>query len=73
MKKERLDVITREEQAAKLSNTIVECMMQNSMTLENLDEACVLVQEVFRKDAMLKGSTEADPSLTLLQQKGQEK
>lgn len=59
MKKERLDVITREEQAAKLSNTIVEYMMQNSMTLENLDEACALVKEVFRKDAMLKGSTEA--------------
>lgn len=61
MKKERLDVITREEQAAKLSNTIVEYMMQNSMTLENLDEACALVKEVFRKDAMLKGSTEVDP------------
>ena len=73
MTNENLDVATREEQAAKLSNNIIECMMQNSMTLENLDEACVLVKEVFRKDAMLKGSTEADPSLTLLQQKGQEK
>lgn len=61
MKKERLDVIMREEQAAKLSNNIIECMMQNSMTLENLDEACALVKEVFRKDAMLKGPTEADP------------
>ena len=59
MKKDWIDVIAREEQAAKLSNNIVEYMMQNSMTLENLDEACALVKEVFRKDAMLKGSTEA--------------
>lgn len=55
MTNENLDVATREEQAAKLSNNIIECMMQNSMTLENLDEACALVKEVFRKDAMLKG------------------
>lgn len=61
MQKERLDVTTRKEQASILSNTIVECMISNSMTLENLDEACVLVKEVFRKDAMLKGPTKADP------------
>ena len=61
MTNENLDVATREEQAAKLSNNIIECMMQNSMTLENLDEACALVSEIFRKNAMLKGPTEADP------------
>ena len=60
MKKKEVDAITREEQAAKLSNIIVECMMKNSMTLENLDEACALVKEVFKKDALLKGPTEAD-------------
>ena len=61
MKKEKLDTVLREEQAAKLSNIIVECMAKNFMTLENLDQACVLVDEVFRKNAMLKGPTEADP------------
>lgn len=61
MKKEKLDTVLREEQAAKLSNIIVEYMMKNSMTLENLDEASVLVEEAFRKNAMLKGPTEADP------------
>ena len=61
MTNENLDVATREEQAAKLSNVIVEYMMSNFMTLENLDEACALVSEIFRKNAMLKGPTEADP------------
>lgn len=61
MKKEKLDTALREDQAAKLSNIIVEYMTKNFMTLENLDEACVLVDEVFRKNAMLKGPTEADP------------
>ena len=61
MKKEKLDTVFREEQAAKLSNIIVEYMTKNFMTLENLDQACVLVDEVFRKNAMLKGPTEADP------------
>lgn len=61
MKKEKLDTVLREEQAAKLSNIIVEYMTKNFMTLENLDQACVLVDEVFRKNAMLKGPTEADP------------
>lgn len=63
MKNGKLDVISREERAAKLSNIIVECMMEDSMTLENLDEACVLVSEVFRKNAMLKGPTEAGPKV----------
>ena len=61
MKKEKLDTVLKEEQAAKLSNIIVEYMTKNFMTLENLDQACVLVDEVFRKNAMLKGPTEADP------------
>ena len=61
MKKKELDVISREENAAKLSNIIVEYMMKNSMTWENLDEASVRVEEAFRKNAMLKWPTEADP------------
>lgn len=61
MDKQKLDVVTREEKASKLNNVIIGCMRSNSMTLENLDDACTLVKEVFRKDAMLKGPTEADP------------
>lgn len=59
MDKQKLDVVTREEKASKLNNVIIECMRSNSMTLENLDDACAIVKEVFRKDAMLKGPTEA--------------
>lgn len=63
MDKQKLDVVTREEKASKLNNVIIECMRSNSMTLENLDDACALAKEVFRKDAMLKGPTEADPNI----------
>lgn len=61
MDKQKLDVVKREEQAAKLSNAIIECMGSNYMSLENLDDACALVKEAFRKNAMLKGPTEASP------------
>ena len=63
MDKKKLDVITKKAQAAKHNNVIIECMRLNSMTLENLDDACAIVKEVFRKDAMLKGPTEADPNI----------
>ena len=32
-----------------------EDQIQNNMTLENLDEACEIVREVFRKNATMKG------------------
>lgn len=50
-----LDCISREEKKAILSNTIIDCMKSNSMTLENLDESCEIVKEVYRKNAMIKG------------------
>ena len=40
MDKKNLDSITREEQEAILINAISRCMIENHMTLENLDEAC---------------------------------
>ena len=52
---EMLDREFREDQGAILSNEISRCMIQNNMTLENLDEACEIVREVFRKNATMKG------------------
>lgn len=54
-KPEHLDSVCREEQASNLSNVIISCMMSNKMTLENLDEACEIVREVYRKNAVMKG------------------
>ncbi len=50
-----IDRELREDQSAILSNEISQCMIQNNMTLENLDEACKIVREVFRKNATMKG------------------
>ncbi|BDZ76939.1 hypothetical protein [Claveliimonas bilis] len=50
-----LDSVSREEQKAILSNTISRCMIENHMTLENLDEACESVREIYRKNATIKG------------------
>lgn len=50
-----LDKEYREKQSTTLSNAISQCMIQNNMTLENLDEACEIVREVFRKNATMKG------------------
>lgn len=52
---EMLDREFREDQSTILSNEISRCMIQNNMTLENLDEACEIVREVFRKNATMKG------------------
>lgn len=52
---EILDREFREKQSVLLSNEISRCMIQNNMTLENLDEACEIVREVFRKNATMKG------------------
>ena len=58
---EMLDREFREDQSAILSNEISRCMIQNNMTLENLDEACEIVREVFRKNATMKGWRKASP------------
>ncbi len=55
MEVKNLDCISREEKKAILSNTILACMKNNSMTLENLDESCEIVKEIYRKNALLKG------------------
>ncbi len=51
----KLDSVSREEQKAILSNAISRCMIENHMTLENLDEACESVREIYRKNATIKG------------------
>lgn len=58
---EMLDREFREDQSAILSNEISRCMIQNNMTLENLDEACEIVREVFRKNATIMGLTKSQP------------
>ena len=50
-----LDSVSREEQKAILSNVIFRCMIENHMTLENLDEACEVIREIYRKNAIMKG------------------
>lgn len=47
-----LDSVSREEQKEILSNVIFQCMIENHMTLENLDEACEIIREIYRKNAM---------------------
>lgn len=46
MAMEMLDREFREDQSAILSNEISRCMIQNNMTLENLDEASKIVVNV---------------------------
>lgn len=53
--KKNLDSVSKEEQKAILSNAISSCMIKNHMTLENLDEACESVREIYRKNATIKG------------------
>lgn len=55
MEVKNLDCVSREEKKSVLSNTIIECMKSNSMTLENLEESCEIVKEVYRKNATIKG------------------
>lgn len=51
----KFDSVSREEQKAILSNAISRCMIENHMTLENLDEAYENVKEIYRKNATVKG------------------
>lgn len=53
--KKNLDSVSKEEQKAILSNAISRCMIENHMTLENLDEAYEGVKEIYRKNATVKG------------------
>lgn len=55
MDAKNLDSVSREEQKAILSNAISRCMIENHMTLENLDEAYESVREIYRKNATIKG------------------
>ena len=47
------DFELRQEHAAALSNTIVDCMRANGMTLQNLDEAVAIIEDVYRKNAKI--------------------
>ena len=51
-----LDSFFKEEKSATLGNVISQCMIENYMTLENLDEACEIIREIFRKNAILTSS-----------------
>ncbi len=53
-KPEHLNNIELEENATRLSNAITDCMIQNQMTLENLDEAYKIVKDVYRKNAIIR-------------------
>ncbi len=55
MNTKNIDSVSREEQKAILINAISRCMIDNGMTLENLDEACESVREIYRKNATIKG------------------
>lgn len=55
MEIKNLDCVLREEKKSILSNEITKCMIQNNMTLENLDEAREIVREVFRRNATMEG------------------
>lgn len=60
----KLDSVSREEQKAILSNAISRCMIENHMTLENLDEACESVRKSTEKMPRLKADDIASPSLS---------
>lgn len=51
-----LDSFFKEEKSATLGNVISQCMIENYMTLENLDEACEIIREIYRKNATLSSS-----------------
>lgn len=56
MDKKNLDSFFKEEKSATLGNVISQCMIENYMTLENLDEACEIIREIYRKNAILTSS-----------------
>lgn len=51
-----LDSFFKEEKSATLGNVISQCMIENYMTLENLDEVCEIIREIYRKNAILTSS-----------------
>lgn len=51
-----LDSFFKEEKSATLGNVISQCMIENYMTLENLDEASEIIREIYRKNAILSSS-----------------
>ena len=48
-----LDSVSKVERAAVLHNAIIQCMRENHMTLENLDEAKEMVEVIYRKNATI--------------------
>lgn len=54
METEHLDKADRKQKAMMLSNIISSCMIKQNMTIENLDDACEIVKEVYRKNAMVR-------------------
>lgn len=47
--------IEPDEKTNILANTIMECMRKNNMVLEHLDDATVLIEHAYRKNATIKG------------------
>lgn len=42
------------ENASILCNVITDCMIKNELTLEALDNACQIVKELYRTDAIIR-------------------
>lgn len=53
-KPEDLNSVCLVEKTSVLSNAIAECMIKNEMTLEMLDNACQIVKELYRTDAVIR-------------------
>ncbi|MGC4018361.1 MAG: hypothetical protein QM793_03460 [Muricomes sp.] len=49
-----MDRVNREEKRNQLCNCITNCMIPNRMTMENLEEACELVRELYHKNATMR-------------------
>lgn len=48
------DSVTTKDNVAILSNAITDCMIENQMTLQVLDQASKVVEDVYRKNATMK-------------------
>ena len=54
MEIKNLDNVVREEKAAQLLNCIIPFMITHGMTVENLEDTCEQVREIYRKNATMK-------------------
>ena len=55
-KSEDLNSVAVEKNKTVLCNAITACMIQNEMTMENLDDAYDMVAELYRTDAVIEKS-----------------